>query len=192
MIRQSLTAISIAALTGCANSPQVRALADSTGVYVSSLNEGTADFVERQSRLNSENEQHLKSFGAFTEANHSDIVRQHLAWADAGQQHRIDAFGRAAEVNAGAVVGRLDETSVKPAQLSFSGAGGYGEAASALSEISKGTTLLQAIKGLIEFGGEIVSSYQELDKAAAKTSEKSAADARTADESTLPQPKNGG
>jgi len=171
---------------GCAYTRDVKSLSDASGVYVSSLDEGTKEFVEAQALLNRENEAHLQTFRAFTESNEAEIVQQHLAWSDAGDARRIDSFGRAASVSAKDVAAGLQETTVKPVDLSFKGGGGYGDASASLGEISKGPTLLQALEGLFDYGGQVVSAYEDLHKAAADKSSKSKADTTNADNQALP------
>lgn len=171
---------------GCASTPEVRSLAASTGTYVTSLNEGTRDFVDAQSRLNRENEDRLQSYHGFAATNRSEVSGQVLAWEDSGDRRRLASFQRATAPDAATVVDSLKQVVAQPAALKFDGSQGYSNAAAALAEISKRPSLLASLRGLLVFGKEVVNSYEDLSKKAKEETDKAGAKASEAEKSAQP------
>lgn len=151
-------------LAGCANTAQVRALSDSTGTYVASLKEGTNEFVDAQTQLNTDNESRLQTLGNFAAANRAEVVKQQIAWSDAADARRTGALAQATQIDADNIVDELKARIVRPPQLSFGGNEGYGTAATSLAEISKGPDVMQSIRGLLENGEQVLQSIEEISK----------------------------
>jgi hypothetical protein len=164
---------------GCASTPAVRTLAEQTGVYVTSLREGTANFVAAQNRLNAGNEIHLQRLAADAAEFRAQADRQRMAWTSAGNAKALETEQAVAAVGADEVVGQLQSRALKPAIIGSESGKAYGEATDALVEIGTKPDIASILAGLAQYASDIQQSYDELrkesDEDAAATSESTAA-----------------
>ncbi len=171
----------MAAGGGCASTPEVRNLSDKTGLYVTSLREGTAEFVAAQSRLNAQNEAHLQRLSAKAAAAGAQVQRQRLAWTSGQERAALDAQKLASNVTAADVVAALKPSTVQPATVTFAGGKGYSDAAEALSEVSAKPSTLAVLRGLVAHALDIRGSLEELGKETNQANTDTPAAATTAD-----------
>lgn len=169
---------------GCASTPEVRNLSDRTGLYVTSLREGTAEFVAAQNRLNAQNEAHLQRLSARAAVAGAQVARQRLAWTSGDQKAVLEAQKLASNVGAADVVAALKPRSVQPATVSFAGGKGYSEAAEALTEVGAKPSTLAVLRGLVAYATQVRSSYEELQAEATEAAGEAAEAAETADTAT--------
>jgi hypothetical protein len=175
-------AITLAAATGgCASTTEVRNLSDGTGVYVTSLRNGTDEFVAAQSRLNAENELHLQSLEARAAEAEGQVARQRLAWTSGARQSALDTQKLASNVTAADVVAELKPRSVEPAKVSFAGGKGYSDAVEALSQVSAKPSTLAVLRGLVTYAMEVRTSYEDIQKKATDASAGTAGQAAATD-----------
>lgn len=174
----------LAGLSGCASTPEVRTLADQTGVFVTSLSEGTGEFVAAQNRLNSENEEHLQVLGAHAAAARSQVARQRLAWTGAGEATLISTQDAATRPTAEEVVARLSRRDLEPTRIAGEAEEGYAKAAKALAEVGAKPKLEAVLLGLVDYAADVRTSYESLHEEAVKASAEAADAAGDATEAT--------
>jgi len=167
-MRYLILALPLASLGGCASTGDVRGLADRTGVFVTSLHQGTSDFLDRQNELNADNAARLDQLVA-TGAPHIAAVRQqHVAWQDAGDETRLKTFDAASARSADEIVAGLASRSITPTRISASALAGYASASDALARVASKPKPFAAMRELAEFGQSIMDEYGKLKDAAAK------------------------
>lgn len=160
-----------AATGGCASTPEVRTLSDKTGTYVTSLREGTAEFVADQNRLNAQNEAHLQRLEAKAALTAAQVARQRLAWTKGDRRGALETQELASSVSAADVVAELKPRTVQPATVSFAGGKGYSDAAEALTGVSAKPSTLAILRGLASYASQVRTSYEDLRKEASEASE---------------------
>lgn len=155
-------------LAACASTPEVRSLATRTGVFVQSLNSGTADFVERQNRLNVQNEARLERLALNGGRDRTDVRRQRLVWANQGQTLSVATQDRLLAVTANDIVAGLAPVQRQAAtRIANGSASGYAAALAALVEASTVPNPAAFLTEMIEFGQEVRDELGRLrDKAA--------------------------
>ena len=156
-----------ALVAGCASTPEVRTLADQTGRYVSTLREGTAEFVAAQNRLNTENESRLHRIAAGAAAARAQVARQRLAWTSGAQRAVLETQALASSATAEDVVARLQPRTTQPATVNFAGGKGYSEAAEALVQVETKPDMLAVLRGLAGYAQQVRDSYAKLQEEAA-------------------------
>jgi hypothetical protein len=171
MIRRGRPVLALVALLagGCASTPEVRDLAARTGVFVTSMDDGTAEFIAAQNRLNSENEEHLRTLGRRGETLKARVALQRLASTRAGATTLLETQAAATSVTGAAVVAQLHPQQSQPAAVSFPGGAGYGKAAEALAEIGTKPTALALLRSLVANAGPVREVLSELLEKAKKS-----------------------
>lgn len=150
-------------LAGCASTPQVRNLAERTGTFVTSLDQGTTGFVAAQNHLNANNEATLRSLAGRAAMLRRQVAQQRLASTDAGHRDLLQSQSLATSVTAADVVaGLLPAPAVRPASVKFEGGEGYGKAAKALVDVGAKPTTATVIAGLISYAEAVRDSHAKL------------------------------
>lgn len=152
-----------ALLAGCASTPQVRTLAERTGTFVTSLEQGTTGFVTAQNHLNANNEATLRSLGGQATALRMQVAQQRLASTDAGHRDLLQSQALATSVTAADIVASLQPPpAVRPATVKFEGGEGYGKATKALVDVGTKPTAAAVIAGLISYAEAVRDSHAAL------------------------------
>lgn len=174
---------------GCASTPEVRNLADRTGVFVTSLDKGTADFAAAQTSLNAANEHRLRRLGLHADALRARVAQQRLAWTRAGATDSLRTQ-EATSIPATAIVAALKPAAViEPSVVQFDGQASYGDAAEALVAIGTKPDAAAVLAGLISYGVAVRDAHADLleqakESAAATASESEGAVKKTLDGGT--------
>ena len=166
---------------GCASTPQVRDLADRTGLFVTSLQGGTGEFVELQSRLNAGNAARLDRLVALGSPDRANARQQRVAWTDAGNMTRLATHDAASEVSAEEIVAGLELNATTAARPTAPALEGYGKSLKALADVSTKPKSTLALRELLEFGREVYGKYGELQEKADKAAESTAPAAAAVD-----------
>lgn len=161
-IAKSCLPIAILLASGCANTPEIRDLAERTGVFVTSLDEETSDFLDAQNRLNAENEEHLSILERHAGRLKARVAQQQLASTRAGATTALATQAAATAVTAEQVVAQLDPTASEPAIIAFEGSAGYQKASKALVEIGTEPSLTELLTGLLAFAGAVRDAHADL------------------------------
>lgn len=152
-----------AMLAGCASTPQMRNLAERTGTFVTSLDQGTGSFVAAQNHLNANNEAVLRSLAGHAATLRMQVAQQRLASTDAGHRNLLDSQALATSVTAADIVaGLAPPPAVRPATVKFEGGEGYGKAAKALVDVGTKPTTAAAIAGLITYAEAVRDAHAKL------------------------------
>jgi hypothetical protein len=172
-------------LSACASTSSVRSLANRTGVFVQSLNSGTADFIERQNRLNTQNEAHLERLAINGARDRSDTRRQRLVWTNQGLAPRLAAQDRLQAVTANDIAAGLAPVQRQaPARIGDGPTSGYVASLAALVEVSTVPNPAGVLAEMIEFGQEVREALGTLRDAAATTAQTAGTATQTADNAT--------
>jgi hypothetical protein len=156
IIRHRMSFLSLALLAaGCASTPEVRNLAARTGVFVTSMERGTDDFMAAQNRLNAENEQHLRTLAARGDALKARAAQQRIASTRAGATTLLESRSAATSVTGADIIAQVHPREIQPAAISFE-SDGYGKAASGLVEIGRKPGAMALLRSLAAFGGTVV------------------------------------
>jgi hypothetical protein len=184
MSRHSGHSIVLAALLagGCASTPEVRNLAARTGVFVTSMQGGTSDFIAAQNRLNAGNEVQLRTLERRAETLRARVGRQRIASTRAGATDLLRTQEAATATTGAEVIARLHPRLTEPATVSFDGDEGYGKAAQGLVEVGAKPSTLALLRSLVTYSGAVRDAHSELVEKAKKSATESAAE--TADAAT--------
>lgn len=166
MMHRKLWPLAAVSLSACAWTPEVRDLADNTGVFVSSLETGTGEFVANQSRLNARNAQRLDQLFALGSAERASMRQQRLAWTDSGDGVRLATHDAATEITAERIIEGLELKATAPPELGPGAVEAYGKSRKALAAIMAGPKPGAELIELITIGQQVYGKYGELDKAA--------------------------
>ena len=169
-------------LCACASTPAVRMLADNTGAFVQSLNDGTAHFVESQNWLNTQNEARLVRFDGYGTRSRARVRQQRLTWTDMGSQSRLATHDLATGVAATEIVAGMTVVERQPARVENGTGDGYRAALTALADVSAPPRPLTAFGELFDFAQQVQQSYNKLRDDAAAAASATAAAAAAADE----------
>lgn len=182
-MRKMIFVVASLGLSACASTPQVRGLADKTGVFVSSLQSGTSGFIEKQNRLNALNAQRLDKLAADGNQDRANVRQQRLAWTDAGDTTRLATHDAANRRTAEVIVGSLETKATASARLGSGPAEAYAATQKALAEVATKPKTGVALRELITFGQAIFEKYNELEEAAKEDAESTDEAAEAADAS---------
>lgn len=167
--------------TGCASTPEVRSLAEQTGTFVTSLEQGTGEFIAAQNRLNANNEAILRSLADRAATMRMQVAQQRLASTDAGHQALLKSQALATSVTGADVVASLHPpAAARPVSIKAEGTEGYGQAAKALVEASTKPTMTSVIAGLVTYAEAVRDSHAKLVEDAKKSTDSAGADATAA------------
>jgi len=166
---------------GCASTPEVRNLAERTGTFVTSLEQGTGEFIAAQNRLNANSEAILGSLAGRAATMRMQVAQQRLASTDAGHQALLQSQSLATSVTAADVVASLHPPAVaRPASIKAEGTEGYAKAAKALVEAGTKPTTPAVIAGLVTYAEAVRDSHAKLVEDAKKSADSAGADTATA------------
>ena len=154
-------------LCACASTPAVRALASNTGVFVQSLNSGTAEFVEAQNRLNAQNETRLVRFDGYGLRSRALVRQQRLVWTDMGSRSRLATHDLATGVEASEIVTGMAVVERQPSRVENGAASGYRATLAALADVSTTPRPLSVLGELLGFAQQVQESYDKLGEDAA-------------------------
>lgn len=182
-MRAFVLAATTLGLSACASTPQVRGLADKTGVFVSSLQSGMSEFIENQNRLNALNAQRLDQLVANGSQDRANVRQQRLAWTDAGDGTRLANHDAATRRTAEQIVDGVETKVTASARLGSGPAEAYAATQKALAEVAAKPKTGVAMRELIAFGQEIFDKYNELEESAKKDGENTNGDGAAADAS---------
>ena len=174
------------ALSGCASTQSSRTLATSTGLYVGSLNEGTAAFVEDQNVLNAANAAHLDRLAAYERPDRVNITRQRLSWTVTGERDKLAALDSATSVSSDAILAQMAPTVSDPLRVANTTGTNYDAALKRLGELSRKPKPLDLFKGALAYLGKVKESYDKLADDAAKAAEASTTNTTAADTAAAP------
>jgi hypothetical protein len=166
-------------LCACASTPAVRTLASNTGVFVQSLNDGTAEFVDSQNWLNARNENRLARLDSYGERDRAQVRQQRLTWTDMGSRSRVATHDLATGVPANEIVAGMTVIERQPTRIENGTSAGYRTALTTLADVSTAPEPLSLFRELFEYAQQIQESYDTLREAAA-TAANSAANASAA------------
>lgn len=173
-------------LSGCVSTQASRTLASSTGLYVGSLNEGTAAFVADQNALNAANATHLDRLAAYERLDRVNITRQRLSWTVTGQRDKLAALDSATSVSSDAILAQMTPTVSDPLRVANTTGANYDAALKRLGELSQKPKSLDLFKGALAYLGKVKESYDKLTDEAAKAAEASTSNTAAADTAAAP------
>lgn len=169
-MRNHILTAGLLALAGCASTPAVRDLSDRTGVFVTSLNTGTAEFIETQERLNAANETRLDELGRAGLDGRAGPRQQQLAWRDAGEARRLATADAATSTTPEQIVTSLSRPASAPARIPADVLGGYSKTLQSLAAVSAKPKAGAAVQEIVAFGGQVHDQYVALREAATEKS----------------------
>ena len=170
--------------SGCASTPEVRGLADKTGLFVTSVNAGTAEFIESQNRLNQANAARLDRLVLTASPDRSNVRQHRLAWTDAGQSDRLALLESATARDADDIVAGLTVKRTSAARVAGGAAEGYAKSLKSLAETAAKPKASAALRELLAFGQDVYTKYGELKKEAQDAAESTEQEAAAVDSQT--------
>lgn len=176
-IMNARSSIALAALlaSGCASTPEVRNLAGRTGVFVTSIQVGTADFIAAQNRLNAGNEEHVRTLARRADTLRVRVAQQRIASTRAGATGLLRTQETASATTGADVVAMLQPAVSEAATVPFEGDEGYGKAAEALVQVGNKPSTLALLRSLVTYAGAVREAHAELvEKAKASAAETAA------------------
>lgn len=173
-------------LGACANSTTFRNLADKTGLVVTTLESGTAEFIADQNRLNAANAARLDVFAAQAAAPSLLANRQTLAWTAAGDILRASAFETATQPSAADILASLNTRATRFPPVSAGAAADdyYKAAREALVVLSTRPSRGDGLAALLGFATEVRTNLDTLREEAAAAATAAATATATADTDT--------
>lgn len=169
-------------LGACANSGTFRGLADKTGLVVTTLEGGTAQFIADQNGLNAANTARLDGLAADAAAPALLARRQTLAWTAVDDTRRLSAFELATRPGAADIVANLNTRATRfPAVAAGATADDYKATREALVVLSTRQSDGSALAGLLDFATEVRTNLDTLREAAAAAAVAAAAATTAAD-----------
>jgi hypothetical protein len=181
MLSRTLGFASLLLLGACANSGTFRGLADKTGLVVTTLESGTAEFIANQNGLNTANAVRLDVLAANAAGPGLLARRQTLAWTAAGDTPRVAAFNLATQPTAVDILSALNTRATRfPPVAAGATADDYKAAREALVVLSTPPSRGDALAGILGYATEFRTSLATIrDEATAAAAAAAAAGAAT-------------